>query len=214
MSCWSARWASRCSAPRAISPWRLVDVTQHFARLSEALVTLLCPHELTDHPQAAALAPKSGASIVFERMSFAYPGNRHVFDAFTLAVEPGQKVGLVGPSGAGKSTMIALLQRFYDLPGGRILIDGHDISRATQESLRDAVAVVPQDAPLLNRSLMENIRYGRPEASDAEVWEAALAARCSEFIENLPAGLDTMVGDRGAQLSGGQRQRVAIARAF
>jgi ATP-binding cassette subfamily B protein len=94
------------------------------------------------------------------------------------------------------------------------LIDGHDISRATQESLREAIAVVPQDAALLNRSLMENIRYGRPEATDAEVWEAALAARCGEFIENLPASLDTIVGDRGAQLSGGQRQRVAIARAF
>ena len=192
----------------------LVDVTQHFARLSEALVTLLCPHELRDHPQAAALAPTSGTSIVFERMSFAYPGDRRVFEQFNLAVEPGQKVGLIGPSGGGKSTLIALLQRFYDLPSGRILIDGHDISRATQESLRQAIAVVPQDAPLLNRSLMENIRYGRPEASDAEVWEAALSARCGEFIENLPAGLDTMVGDRGAQLSGGQRQRIAIARAF
>jgi ATP-binding cassette, subfamily B, bacterial len=192
----------------------LVDVTQHFARLSEALVTLLSPHELTDHPQAAALTPKGGARIVFERMSFAYPGDRQVFDEFALAVEPSQKVGLVGPSGAGKSTLIALIQRLYDLPSGRILIDGHDISRATQESVRQAIAVVPQDAPLLNRSLMENIRYGRPEATDAEVWEAALAARCAEFIENLPAGLDTIVGDRGAQLSGGQRQRVAIARAF
>ena len=192
----------------------LVDVTQHFARLSEALVTLLSPHELTDHPQAAALTPKGGAPIVFERISFAYAGDRRVFERFTLAVEPGQKVGLIGPSGGGKSTLIALLQRFYDLPLGRILIDGHDISRATQESLREAIAVVPQDAALLNRSLMENIRYGRPEATDAEVWEAALAARCGEFIENLPASLDTIVGDRGAQLSGGQRQRVAIARAF
>ena len=192
----------------------LVDVTQHFARLSEALVTLLCPHELTDHPQAAALAPKSGAEHRLRADELRLSGDRQVFDGFTLAVEPGQKVGLVGPSGGGKSTLIGLLQRFYDLPSGRILIDGHDISRATQESLRQAIAVVPQDAPLLNRSLMENIRYGRPEASDAEVWEAALAARCSEFIENLPAGLDTMVGDRGAQLSGGQRQRVAIARAF
>jgi ATP-binding cassette, subfamily B, bacterial len=173
----------------------LVDITQHFARLSEALVTLLSPHELTDHPQAAALAPKGGARIVFEGISFAYPGDRQVFEQFTLAIEPGQKVGLVGPSGAGKSTLIALLQRFYDLPSGRVLIDGHDISRATQESLRQAI-------------------YGRPEATDAEVWEAAHAARCGEFIENLPASLDTIVGDRGAQLSGGQRQRVAIARAF
>jgi ATP-binding cassette subfamily B protein len=192
----------------------LVDVTQHFARLSEALVTLLSPHELTDHPHAAALAPKGGARIVFERISFAYPGVRQVFNELSLAVEPGQKIGLVGPSGGGKSTLIALLQRFYDLQGGRVLVDGHDISRATQESLRQAIAVVPQDAPLLNRSLMDNIRYGRPEATDAEVWEAALAARCGDFIENLPASLDTIVGDRGAQLSGGQRQRVAIARAF
>jgi len=192
----------------------LVDITQHFARLSEALVTLLSPHELTDHPQAAALAPKRGARIVFERISFAYAEDRQVFDQFTLAIEPGQKVGLVGPSGGGKSTLLALLQRFYDLPRGRILIDGHDISRATQESLRQAIAVVPQDAALLNRSLMENIRYGRPEATDTEAWNASVAARCGEFIENLPAGLDTIVGDRGAQLSGGQRQRVAIARAF
>ena len=165
----------------------LVDVTQHFARLSEALVTLLSPHELTDHPQAAALAPKGGARIVFERISFAYPGDRQVFDQFTLAVEPGQKVGLVGPSGGGKSTLIALLQRFYDLPSGRILIDGHDISRATQESLRQAIAVVPQDAPLLNRSLMENIRYGRPEATDAEVWER-VARGPMRRIHREPAG--------------------------
>lgn len=192
----------------------LVDATQHFARLSEALITLLSPHELTDHPQAATLAPKGGARIAFEAISFAYPGERQVFDEFSLAIEPGQKVGLVGPSGGGKSTLIALLQRFYDLPSGKILIDGHDISRATQESLRQAIAVVPQDAPLLNRSLMENIRYGRPEATNKEVWEAALTARCGDFIEDLPAGLDTPVGDRGAQLSGGQRQRVAIARAF
>jgi len=192
----------------------LVDVTQHFARLSEALVTLLSPHELRDHPQAAALAPKGGARIVFDRISFAYSEGCQVFKQFTLAVEPGQKVGLVGPSGGGKTTLLALLQRFYDLPDGRILVDGQDISLATQESLRQAIAVVPQDAPLLNRSLMENIRYGRPEATDAEVWEAALAARCGEFIGSLPAGLDTVVGDRGAQLSGGQRQRVAIARAF
>jgi ATP-binding cassette subfamily B protein len=192
----------------------LVDVTQHFARLSEALLTLLRPHELRDHPQAAQLAPKGGARILFERIRFAYPEDRHVFDEFTLVVEPGQKVGLVGPSGGGKSTLIALLQRFYDLQAGRILVDGQDVALATQESLRQAIAVVPQDPALLNRSLMENIRYGRPEATDAEVWDAALAARCSQFIESLPVGLDTIVGDRGAQLSGGQRQRIAIARAF
>jgi ATP-binding cassette subfamily B protein len=192
----------------------LVDATQHLARLSEALVTLLSPHELKDHPQAAALAPREGARIVFGRIRFAYPEGRKVFDDFALVVEPGQKVGLVGPSGGGKSTLLALLQRFYDLQDGRILIDGRDIARATQASLRDAIAIVPQEATLLNRSLIENIRYGRPDAAAEEVWEAALAARCGPFVGGLPAGLDTIVGDRGAQLSGGQRQRVAIARAF
>jgi ATP-binding cassette subfamily B protein len=192
----------------------LVDVTQHLARLSEALITILCPHELQDHPQAAALTPSGGARVVFDKIGFAYPEGRQVFDDFSLQVEPGQKVGLVGPSGGGKSTLIALLQRFYDVPNGRILIDSHDICRATQASLHQAIAVVPQDATLLNRSLLENIRYGRPEATDAEVWDAAIAARCGQFIQSLPAGLETIVGDRGAKLSGGQRQRIAIARAF
>jgi ATP-binding cassette, subfamily B, bacterial len=190
----------------------LVDVTQHIARLSEALVTLLSPHELRDHPQAAALIP-GGARVVFENVSFRYPEGRQVFENFSLTLEKGQRVGLVGPSGGGKSTLIALLQRFYDLQSGRILIDGQDISRTTQASLQQAIAIVPQDTALFNRSLMENIRYGRPEATDDEIWEAAIAARCS-FIQNLPAGLDTIVGDRGTKLSGGQRQRVAIARAF
>jgi ATP-binding cassette, subfamily B, bacterial len=172
----------------------------------------LSPHELRDHPQAAALIP-GGARVVFENVSFRYPEGRQVFENFSLTLEKGQRVGLVGPSGGGKSTLIALLQRFYDLQSGRILIDGQDISRTTQASLQQAIAIVPQDTALFNRSLMENIRYGRPEATDDEIWEAAIAARCS-FIQNLPAGLDTIVGDRGTKLSGGQRQRVAIARAF
>jgi ATP-binding cassette subfamily B protein len=190
----------------------LVDLTQHIARLSEALATLLSPHELQDHPHAAALVP-GGSCVTFENISFRYPEGRQVFDNFSLTLEKGQRVGLVGPSGGGKSTLIALLERFYDLPSGRILIDGQDISRTTLASLQQAIAIVPQDTALFNRSLMENIRYGRPEATDDEVWEAAIAARCS-FIQNLPAGLGTIVGDRGAKLSGGQRQRVAIARAF
>ncbi|MBO0733118.1 MAG: ABC transporter ATP-binding protein [Methylocapsa sp.] len=190
----------------------LVDVTQHIARLSEALAMLLTPHELQDHPHAAALIP-GGACVTFENISFCYPEGRQVFENFSLIIEKGQRAGLVGPSGGGKSTLMALLQRFYDLPSGRILIDGQDISRTTLASLQQTIAIVPQDTALFNRSLMENIRYGRPEATDEEVWEAAIAARCS-FIQNLPAGLDTIVGDRGAKLSGGQRQRVAIARAF
>ena len=127
--------------------------------------------------------------------------------------KPGERVGLVGPSGGGKSTLFALLQRFYDVQDGRILIDGQDIARVTQESLREAIGVVPQDISLFHRSVMENIRYGRPDATDEEVLEAAFAARC-DFIEDLPDGMRTLVGERGIKLSGGQRQRIAIARAF
>ncbi|MCW2284504.1 ATP-binding cassette subfamily B protein [Rhodoblastus acidophilus] len=191
----------------------LVDVTQHFARLAEALRILLSPHELRDHPQASALVAR-GARLTFENISFGYPGGAQVFGNFSVDIAPGQRVGLVGPSGGGKSTLAALAQRMYPLEKGRILIDGHDIARATDESLRAAIAFVPQDTALLNRSLMENIRYGRPGASDVEVWEAARAASCGPFIERLPHGLETIVGDRGVKLSGGQRQRIAIARAF
>ena len=190
----------------------LVDVTQHLARLSEALSTLLMPHDLRDHPEAAPLV-RFGARVEFDKVSFQHPGGRQVFDNLTLRIEAGQRVGLVGPSGGGKSTLFALLQRFYDVQQGCILIDRQDIARVTQESLRAAIAVVPQDVSLFHRSIMENIRYGRPRASDAEVLAAAAAARC-DFIEHLPMGMRTIVGDRGIKLSGGQRQRIAIARAF
>ena len=191
----------------------LVDVTQHMARLAEALKTLLSPHELKDHPEAAALAP-NGARVTLEKVRFGYSSDSLVFDGLTLDIPRGQRVGLVGPSGGGKSTMVALIQRFYRVQAGRILIDGQDIELATEDSLRQVIAVVPQDTALLNRTLMDNIRYGRPDASDEEIWAAATAARCRPFIENLTEGLDTMVGDRGVRLSGGQRQRIAIARAF
>src|SRR6185295_19743166 len=136
-----------------------------------------------------------------------------LFENLNLHLSSGERVGLVGPSGAGKTTLFALLQRFYEVDRGRVLLDGQDISRVTQESLRAAIAVVPQDVSLFHRSIMENIRYGRPGATDDEVLAAAAAARC-DFIEHLPAGMATMVGDRGVKLSGGQRQRIAIARAF
>jgi ATP-binding cassette subfamily B protein len=191
----------------------LVDVTQHMARLSEALATLLTPHELRDHPEAEALVNR-GADVVFDNVSFRYPDGRKVFTGLNLHIESGQRVGLVGPSGSGKSTLFGLMQRFYDVQDGRISIHGQDISRVTQESVRAAISVVPQDISLLHRSVLENIRYGRPDASDAEVLEAATAARCDDFIEELPEGLDTIVGDRGVKLSGGQRQRIAIGRAF
>jgi ATP-binding cassette subfamily B protein len=191
----------------------LVDVTQHMARLSEALATLLLPHQLRDHPEAVPLVRRS-TSVAFENISFRYPDGREVFANFSLHVEPGQRVGLVGPSGSGKSSLLALLQRFYDVQAGRILIDGQDIHRSTQHSVRETISVVPQDISLFHRSVRENIRYGRPDASDAEVLEAARAAKCRDFIEALPDGFDTLVGERGVKLSGGQRQRIAIARAF
>src|SRR3954454_13148197 len=190
----------------------LVDVTQHVARLTEAIATLLLPHELKDHPEAEPLV-KTGAAIVFNNISFRYPGGPQVFDKFSLRIQPGQRVGLVGQSGGGKSSLFTLLQRFYDVQRGSITIDGQDIARVTQQSLREAISVVPQDISLFHRSIMENIRYGRPNATDDEVLRAAIAARC-DFIENLPEGMDTMVGDRGIKVSGGQRQRIAIARAF
>jgi len=190
----------------------LVDVTQHTARLSEAIATLLQPHELRDHPEAEPLV-KNGAAIAFKNISFGYPGGVQVFDNFNLHIRAGQRVGLVGQSGGGKSSLFVLLQRFYDVGKGSISIDGQDISRVTQQSLREAISVVPQDISMFHRTIMENIRYGRPTASDNEVLRAAIAARC-DFVENLPDGLATMVGDRGVKLSGGQRQRIAIARAF
>jgi ATP-binding cassette, subfamily B, bacterial len=190
----------------------LVDVTQHIARLSEALATLLVPHELRDHPQATPLV-RRGASVKFEHVEFRYGDGQQIFEDLNLNFMPGERVGLVGPSGAGKSTVFALLQRFYDVQSGRILIDGQDVSRVTQDSLCEAIGVVPQDISLFHRSVMENIRYGRPDASDEEVHAAAIAARC-DFIEALPNGMRTLVGERGVKLSGGQRQRIAIARAF
>lgn len=191
----------------------LVDVTQHQARFSEALSTLLVPHQLCDYPNAAPLV-RPGASVTFDEVSFAYPDCPTIFENLSFHIGTGQRVGLVGASGGGKSTIFALVQRFYDIQSGRILINGQDVTQVTQQSLREAIAVVPQDISLFHRTLIENIRYARPEASDEEVWEAAKAARCCEFIEKLPERLDTVVGDRGFRLSGGQRQRIAIARAF
>jgi ATP-binding cassette, subfamily B, bacterial len=190
----------------------LVDVTQHVARLTEAIATLLLPHELKDHPEAEPLV-KAGAAITFNNVGFRYPGGLKVFERFSLRLQAGQRVGLVGQSGGGKSSLFVLLQRFYDAQSGSITIDGQDISRVTQQSLREAISVVPQDISMFHRSIMENIRYGRPTATDDEVLRAAISARC-DFVETLPEGLATMVGDRGVKLSGGQRQRIAIARAF
>jgi ATP-binding cassette subfamily B protein len=191
----------------------LVDVTQHMARLSEAISTLLVPHEIRDKPNAGHLVPKRGL-VQFDNIDFSYPNGRAVFKNFNLRLDAGQRIGLIGESGSGKSTLFAALQRFYDLQDGRILIDGENISSITQDSLRQAITVVPQDISLFHRTVMENIRYGRPDASDDEVFEAATAAECLDFILALPDGFATLVGDRGVKLSGGQRQRIAIARAL
>jgi ATP-binding cassette, subfamily B, bacterial len=191
----------------------LVDLTQHMARLEEAIGALLTGHELPDRPQAQPLAAGPGG-VRFENVSFAYPARASVLRDFELVIRPGERVGLVGYSGAGKSTVLALLQRFYDVSGGRILIDGQDIRDVTQDSLRRIMAVVPQDISLFHRSVLENIRYARPEAPERDVLAAAEMAHCRDFIEALPDGFNTIVGDRGVKLSGGQRQRLAIARAL
>lgn len=191
----------------------LVDVTQHMARLSEALVTLLVPHELQQHPEAVPL-PAQRKSVQLEKVTFSYPDGRKVFHDFDLEIAPGQRVGVVGPSGSGKSTLFALLQRFYDVQDGQIRINAEDIKRVTEESLRSAIALVPQDVSMFHRTVLENVRYGRPDASDEEVMEAMRAARCVDFVEELPNGMNTIMGERGVKLSPGQRQRIAIARAF
>ncbi len=191
----------------------LVEVTQHMARLAEAVATLLQPHELSDRVDAKPLAGRL-QTVNFENVGFTYRRGRKVFDGFCLEIPAGQRTGLVGPSGGGKSTLLALLQRFHDLERGRILVDGQDIAHTTRHSLRQAISLVPQDISLLHRSVMENIRYGRPGATDLEVRRAAEAARCLRFIEALPDGFSTVVGERGTRLSAGQRQRIAIARAL
>jgi ATP-binding cassette subfamily B protein len=191
----------------------LVDLTQHVARLQEAISALLTPHDLKDLPDAEPLPPGPG-EVAFEQVRFAYPARPAVLNDFSLVIAPGQRVGLVGFSGGGKSTVMALLQRFYDVGGGRIAIDGHDIRDVTQESLRNVMAVVPQDISLFHRSVLDNIRYARPDATEADVLAAADMAHCRSFIEAMPDGFETMVGDRGVKLSGGQRQRLAIARAL
>jgi ATP-binding cassette, subfamily B, bacterial len=191
----------------------VVDMVQQIAKLREAVQVLGLPHEMLDAPDARPLVVTHG-SIAFRDVSFSYPSGQQVLKQFNLDVSGGQKVGLVGRSGAGKSTIFALLQRLYDPDSGEVTIDNQVIAHVTQASLRRSIAVVQQDISLFHRSLLENLRYGRPEATDEEVYRAVDAARCTEFINCLPDGYHTLVGERGMKLSGGQRQRLAIARAF
>ena len=191
----------------------LVDLTQHVARLDEAIGTLLLPHEMPDAVEAKPLLPGPGR-VEFRGVQFAYPGRGRILHGLDLVIEPGQRVGLVGASGAGKSTVVSLLQRFYDVDEGVVLVDGQDIRAVTLESLNARLAIVPQDVALFNRTVMENLRYARPDAGDTEVAHAVETARCRTFIEAMPQGFETPVGNRGTRLSGGQRQRLAIARAL
>jgi ATP-binding cassette, subfamily B, bacterial len=169
--------------------------------------------DIADRPGAVAAGPLAGA-IRFEAVAFGYSPDRPVLRGLNLAVEPGETVALVGPSGAGKTTLCSLIPRFYEVEAGRITIDGHDIRDLTLASLRGQIGIVQQDVFLFAGTIRENIAYGRLDASEAEILEAARRARLAELIAGLPEGLDTVVGERGVKLSGGQKQRMAIARVF
>jgi len=201
---------------------RLVrEVYEHYADSKEMVEILLLPHEIKDIPSAKELTVKEG-KIEFKDLGFNFNETRKVLDNINTAIKPGEKVALVGPSGAGKTTFVRLLLRLYSSTSGKILIEGQDISKVTQESLRKNIAMVPQDPILFHRTLSENIAYGKRDAegpdkgrtSQKEIEYASRLAYCDEFIKDLPYGLKTYVGERGIKLSGGERQRVAIARAI
>jgi len=200
---------------------RIPEFYDQLGSARESIDTLIVPATVLDRPGAPDLEVTRG-TIHFEHMAFAYDAPakdkgaraRNVVKDFELTIPAGQRVGLVGPSGAGKTTLMGLLLRMHDVAEGAIRIDGRDIRDVTQESLRHAIALIPQDTTLFHRSLLENIRYGRPGATDQEVELAARRAHAHEFIVELDHGYDTLVGERGIKLSGGQRQRIAIARAI
>ena len=189
------------------------SIKQAFVDLEQLIELLAEEPEVLDGPGAVPLPPGPGA-VAFEHVSFAYDPARPILRRIDLRLAPGQRVALVGPTGAGKTTIARLLFRFYDPTTGRILIDGHDLRELTQASLRQAIAVVPQDTVLFNDTIGYNLAFGRPEASAAEIEAAARAAQLHGFITGLPNGYDTLVGERGLKLSGGEKQRVALARAI
>jgi ATP-binding cassette, subfamily B, multidrug efflux pump len=206
--------------------WQITSIFENIGVIQEGMMTIARPIALTDRADAPALVVTRG-EIRFEGATFGYGRETSVredgsppyavIDDLTLTVKAGEKIGLIGRSGAGKSTLVNLLLRFFDLEGGRILIDGQDIAGVTQESLRSQISMVTQDTSLLHRSIGDNIRYGRPQATDAEIAEAAKLAHAAEFILELEdwkqrRGYAAQVGERGVKLSGGQRQRIAIAR--
>lgn len=188
-------------------------IYENLSDAEEMTIVLDTPHEITDVPDAKELKVSEG-KIEFKKVTFNYNQTRTILKDFDLTIAPRERLAIIGPSGSGKTTIAKALLRMYDLAGGKILVDGQDIAKATQESLWANVSLVPQDPILFHRTLMENIRYGRPDATDEEVIVAAKAAHCHEFIQTLEKGYDTYVGERGIKLSGGERQRVAIARAI
>lgn len=191
----------------------MMKIYERLAEAEEMTRILNMPHQIVDANKTRSLKVDKG-EITFEDVSFKYEEGEYVVENFNLTVNPGQKVALVGLSGSGKSTLTKLLLRLYDVVGGKILVDGRNIAKVTQESLRNNISLVPQDPILFHRSLMENIRYGRFGATDEEVIQAAKLAYCDEFISKLKEGYQSTVGDRGIKLSGGERQRIAIARAI
>ncbi|CAA9427025.1 MAG: Efflux ABC transporter, permease/ATP-binding protein Atu2242 [uncultured Ramlibacter sp.] len=196
--------------------WEMASLFENVGTVQDGIATLTLPRAVVDRPEAKPLQVPRG-KVVFESVRFGYGKPVPVIDQFNLTVRPGEKIGLIGRSGAGKSTLVNLLLRFYDLESGRILIDGQDIASATQDSLRAHIGMVTQDTSLLHRSVRDNILYGRPGASEAEMVAAARRAEAHEFIQGLSdlhgrRGYDAHVGERGVKLSGGQRQRIAIAR--
>ena len=198
--------------------WEVSALFENIGVIHDGMAMLNKPVDVVDAPDARPLALAHGA-VTFDHVKFHYGKDGGVIDDLSLAIAAGEKIGLVGRSGAGKTTLTNLLLRFYDVEGGRVLIDGEDIARVTQESLRANIGVVTQDTSLLHRSIRENIAYGRPDASEAEIAEAIARANAGHFIDDLEdqkgrRGLDAHVGERGVKLSGGQRQRIAIARIF
>jgi ATP-binding cassette subfamily B protein len=196
----------------------LMAIYANIGEVEDGMRTLTPPHTLTDAPDAVAMTRAKG-EITFDHVSFAYGRRVGGIEDICLTVRPGEKIGIVGASGAGKSTLVALLLRLYDSEKGRVLVDGQDVTRVTQESLRRQIGMVTQETAMFNRSARDNILYGRPDATEAEVIAAAEAAEADEFIRALvdfkgKTGYDAQLGERGVRLSGGQRQRIALARAF
>jgi ATP-binding cassette subfamily B protein len=199
--------------PLNILGWAYREIKQASVDLERLFQTLNLRPEVEDKPDAPELAVKGG-SVRFDHVSFAHDGRARSVDEVSFEIPAGAFVGLAGPSGAGKSTLLRLLFRFYDPDAGQVLIDGQDIAGVTQSSLRQNLGLVPQEVVLFNDTLRRNILYGRPEADEAALWDAVERARLKDFVEQLPDGLETRVGERGLKLSGGEKQRVGVARAI